>query len=290
MSALSPVTADRFQMDHPSGEGHLQIAVSKPEGLPEDAAGIPVLFVLDGDVAFATAAEIARVRSFGGGLPPVYVVGIGYGADFAAFVKLRTGDLTPPTSEAGASALGAVAALIGDQSGGADAFLSFLTDVLAPEIGVRYPQSNPEARHLFGHSLGGLFTSYALMTRPSAFSSFIASSPSLWWDGFAALSHLPSLKEAIARDAHQPRVLVAVGGKEQDVPTEVPASIPMELADVQAMVAASRMVGAARDFADSLRDAGLDQVDHVAFDGEDHGSVVPAVISRALGFALAPAR
>jgi uncharacterized protein len=287
MSALSPVTVDCFQLNHPSGEGLVQIAVSKPEGLPEEAAGIPVLFVLDGDVAFAAAAELARVRSFGGGLPPVYVVGIGYGADFAEFAKLRTGDLTPPTSAAGTSALGGVATLIGDQSGGADAFLAFLIDVLVPEIGARYPQTNPQARHLFGHSLGGLFVSYALMTRPSAFSSFIASSPSLWWDGFAALSHLPALKEAVARDAQNPRVLVAVGGKEQDVPTEVPASLPMALADVQAMVAASRMVDAAREFAEAIRDAGLDRVEHVVFDGEDHGSVVPAAISRALSFALA---
>jgi predicted alpha/beta superfamily hydrolase len=37
-------------------------------------------------------------------------------------------------------------------------------------------------RVLVGHSLGGLFAVYALMTRPDVFQGYIAISPALWWD------------------------------------------------------------------------------------------------------------
>lgn len=35
---------------------------------------------------------------------------------------------------------------------------------------------------LFGSSLGGLFTLYALLERPEAFNAYIAVSPAIWWD------------------------------------------------------------------------------------------------------------
>jgi hypothetical protein len=48
----------------------------------------------------------------------------------------------------------------------------------------------------------------------------------------------------------------------------------------------ARMVDAAADFAESLRKCGLQNVEYVAFQGEDHGSVVPAAIGRGLAYAL----
>lgn len=285
MSFSIQAPIDQFELPHPRGSGSFKISVSRVAHAPEGTK-VPVLFVLDGDVAFALAAEIARLRGTMGTQPTAMVVGIGYGVDFADFAKLRTADLTPPLSATGREALGAMASFIGDDDGGADAFLDFLTDTLAPEIGRRYPEASATDHILFGHSLGGLFTAYALLTRPDAFATFLANSPSLWWDGFAILAHLPAFAEKLARIERKPRVLIGVGGKEQDLPSAVPAGVDMTLADIQALVTMSRMVDAVPEFADALRNAGLTDVSHVIYDSEDHGSVVPAALMRGLCFAV----
>lgn len=285
MSFSLQAPIDRFELPHPRGTGSFQISVSRVAHPPEGGK-VPVLFVLDADIGFALAAEVARLRGVAGMLPTAMVVGIGYGAEFAEFAQLRTADLTPPLSEAGREALGGMTSFIGDSDGGAEAFLDFLTLTLAPEIERRYPEASASDRILFGHSLGGLFTAYALLTRPGAFATFLANSPSLWWDGFAILGRLPAFAERLARLDRQPRALIGVGAKEQDLPAKVPAGMAMSLDQVQAMVTASRMVDAVPEFTAALRDAGLTGVAHVIYDDEDHGSVVPAALMRGLRFAV----
>jgi len=285
MSFSLQAPVDQFELPHPSGNGSFKISVSRVSDVPEGAS-VPVLYVLDADIGFALAAEVARLRGIMGMLPTAMVVGIGYGVGFPEFAKLRTADLTPPLSDAGRDALGGMTSFIGDQDGGADAFLAFLADTLAPEIGRRYPEASATDRILFGHSLGGLFTAYALLNRPDAFTTFLANSPSLWWDGFAILGHLPAFADKLAKLERQPRVLIGVGGKEQDLPTKVPAGMAMSLAEVQAVVTASRMVDAVPEFTAALADAGLTAVEHVIYADEDHGSVVPAAMMRGLRFAV----
>ncbi len=285
MSFSVQVPIEQFELPHPRGSGTFKISVSRVAHVP-DGCQVPVLFVLDGDMGFALAAEIARLRGTMGTHPTAMVVGIGYSVDFAEFAKLRTADMTPPLSDAGREALGAMTSFIGDSDGGADAFLDFLTQTLAPEVERRYPEASPTDRILFGHSLGGLFTAYALLTRPEAYSTYLVNSPSLWWDGFAILGHLPGFAAKLPGLDRQPRVLIGVGAKEQDLPTKVPPGLDMPLADIQAMVTMSRMVDSVPEFAAALRDAGLTDVAHVIYDSEDHGSVVPAAMMRGLRFAV----
>lgn len=134
--------------------------------------------------------------------------------------------------------------------------------------------------------LGGLFTTYALLARPDAFATLLPISPSLWWDGFAVLSHLPAFTEKLTTLSRQPRVFVGVGAKEQDLPTKVPPMLNMSLEEVQALVIASRMVDAAEEFAAALRTAGLNEIGYAAFQGEDHGSVLAVALMRGLAFAV----
>ncbi len=275
-----------FDLPRAEGRNALRISLSRPPGLMADAADIPVVYVLDADIGYASTAAIAHYRAIASGLPDPIVVGVGYGAGFLEMAKLRTADLTPPLSEGGLQALGGMTALIGEASGGADAFLSFIIDILAPEIARRAPQASVTRQVLFGHSLGGLFVAYALLTRPGAFAVYAASSPSLWWDGFSILSRLRGFKDRLQVLTHMPRVLVTVGALEQDLPEEVPDQIAMTLADVQALVLHARMVDAAREFAEELLGLGVGEVDYVAFPDEDHGSVLPPAINRAMAFAL----
>ncbi|MGN6690731.1 MAG: alpha/beta hydrolase [Sphingopyxis sp.] len=277
---------EQFALPHSSGAGELTISVAAPAAAMPDA-GVPVLYVVDGDLLFGMAAEIGRAVSMVEGFPAHYIVGIGYDAAFADVMKLRTADLAPPIGAEALQGLGAFGAAIGSEnSGGADAFLAFLTETLRPEIASRYPRTVGGAPILFGHSLGGLFAANALLTRPDSFASFIISSPSLWWDGFSILQTLPAFKERLAMLSQQPRVFVDVGAREQELPTSVPDGMGVTLAEAQTQVAAARMVDGAKDFADALRDAGLSNLRHVAFAGDDHVSAAPAAILHGMRFAL----
>jgi predicted alpha/beta superfamily hydrolase len=66
-------------------------------------------------------------------------------------------------------------------SGGADRFLDFLNDELIPFMETEFRVS-PQDRTIVGISYGGLFSSYALISRPTLFQKLIIISPSLWWD------------------------------------------------------------------------------------------------------------
>lgn len=277
---------EQFTLAHPSGEGQMRISVAAPAVDAPDV-GVPVLYVVDGDMLFGMAAEIARAVSSVAGFPAHYVVGIGYDAAYADFLKLRTVDLTPPIGAEALKELGALGTAIGgERGGGADAFLAFLIETLQPAIAARYPQTVGSASVLFGHSLGGLFTAHALLTRPDSFAAFIASSPSLWWDGFSILRKLPAFAERLAALPRQSRVFVGVGAREQDVPTSVPDGLGVTLEEAQAQIRAARMVDSAKEFADALRAAGVTELRDVAFAEEDHVSVAPAAIIHGMRFAL----
>jgi predicted alpha/beta superfamily hydrolase len=85
-------------------------------------------------------------------------------------------------------------------SGGAGAFLEFLTTTLWPELAKRYAVRE-DARGLAGHSLGSLLAVYALFQKPTPtspgpfFDRILASAPSLWWDDRSILG--------IARDVRR---------------------------------------------------------------------------------------
>jgi len=276
---------EQFALPHPSGDGQLRISVAAPAMLPD--APVPVLYVVDGDLLFGIAAELARTVMSVAGFPAHYVVGIGYDADYADFLKLRTADLTPPLGAEAVARMGAVGTAVGaDRNGGADAFLDFLVDMLRSEIAARFPRTAGAEQILFGHSLGGLFAAHALLGRPDAFSAFIVSSPSLWWDGFSILGKLPAFEQLLAAGQRRPRVFVDVGGKEQDPPNRVPDGMGVTLEEARAQIAAARMVDAAADFAGALAQAGVTELRHVTFAEEDHVSVAPSAVLHGMRFAL----
>lgn len=149
-----------------------RIFVSYP-AVEAPAEGFPVLYVLDGNAAFAGFAEARRIQE-GSDVGKSIIVGVGYPTD-EAYDGRRLYDLTgappPPPWDVELAHL---------RSGGWNKFLDFLTGELRTEIGKRY-KINPDRQALFGHSLGGLFAIHALFSRPDAFHAIIAASPSLFW-------------------------------------------------------------------------------------------------------------
>ena len=55
-----------------------RLFIARPAGYDESTA-YPVVYLLDGDLYFDLAAGIQRVLGYGGDLPKVVLVGIGYG-------------------------------------------------------------------------------------------------------------------------------------------------------------------------------------------------------------------
>jgi predicted alpha/beta superfamily hydrolase len=66
---------------------------------------------------------------------------------------------------------------------------------LIPYIQWHYPIAGPDKRAIFGHSLGGLFVTYAFTQWDSAspIGGFVAASPSLLFDGGTIYKYLDSL-------------------------------------------------------------------------------------------------
>lgn len=125
----------------------------------------PVMYLLDAEEQFHHVTGIVRFLVDQGRIPEMIVVGVTN--------TNRGRDMTPPTNTAEDKEEDR-------EAGGADNFLRFLADELAPYIDARY--RTVPYRILVGHSFGGLFSLHALVSRPQAFQAHIAVSPSLWWD------------------------------------------------------------------------------------------------------------
>ncbi|WP_413534082.1 alpha/beta hydrolase [Empedobacter brevis] len=135
-----------------------------------DLAKYPVIYVLDGENNFTYIASLERFgtkflyRNF----PEMIVVGI-RNTD-------RTRDFTPtvPKNDFTPHQKSFV------NGGGADNFIKFIETELQPFINTNYRTNGFDILH--GHSFGGLFSIYTLLSNQSLFDAYIALDPSLWWD------------------------------------------------------------------------------------------------------------
>jgi predicted alpha/beta superfamily hydrolase len=163
---------------------------------------VPTVIFMDGDDQFRYAVEAYQAGRKADEVPPLLLVGVGYGASYTKPANKRLRDYTP------------TAMSTEPESGGADAFLKFLTATLWPELQRRYPVRD-DVRGLAGHSLGSLLVVHALFQRQPFFNRLLASAPSLWWDNRAVLCSAENLQRTgIALAA---RLYLSVG--EEDTPS-----------------------------------------------------------------------
>lgn len=276
---------ERFEMTAASSDRTYDISLARPHPLAATgkmATDCPIMIVLDPVVTFGTAVERATLPSVMGLLESAVIVGVGYPGDLLTSVSARTVDMTPETP---ADSHTEIQGLIGSAFGGAERFLSFLVDELAPAIRARAPEASADRIILHGFSLSGLFATYALLARPHTFETVSSISPSLWWNDFSVLKGLEDFESRTHLGGRLPRVLIGVGSQEQDPPGATAAGMDMEAA--RALVDKARMVDAARELADTLGKL-LPEVQFVAFEGEDHTGAATAGTGRAVRFALTP--
>ncbi|WNG38738.1 alpha/beta fold hydrolase [Archangium violaceum] len=177
-----------------------------PPGYESSSERYPVLYLLDGDAHFHHATGVVQFLAGNSHIPQMIVVGVSNTARLRDFTPPVQGDFRMPGDDSTQSA-----AEMFPTAGGAERFLRFLEEELAPHIEARY-RTRPY-RILVGHSLGGLFALHTLMHHPSSFHAYIAISPSLWWnDGGLVRSAVKSLE----RLPSQERFLYMSMGDEGD--------------------------------------------------------------------------
>ena len=154
------------------GENY-RIQVGLPVNYSSSQKSYPVLYVLDGDKEFGMAKEIAECLIIGNDIKDIIVIGISYGQGTDAWWKKRARDLTPSKDTIFWKEF--------LNAGGADNFLKFIQYELFPEVNKNY-RTKLDSIAIFGHSLGGLFTSYILFKQPELFKGYIISSPTIFWN------------------------------------------------------------------------------------------------------------
>lgn len=237
---------------------------------PPPPEGYAVVYVLDGNIMFNTMAETVRAMARRPGMQQTVIIGIGYPPELDR-VKERTLDLTARIGSDAPTLAG---------SGGAEAFLQVLETELKPEIARRFA-IDPAHETLFGHSFGGHFVLYALVNKPALFDTWIAASPSIWVEGrLLARDNLRKrLAPKLADTGATPRVLLTVGEYEQGPDPDFPNP---RMAQLQI----NRQVDNAREFAGFLASVPGIEARFELIANEDHGTVIPAAISRGVRFTM----
>jgi len=131
-----------------------------PIGYENSKQKYPVIYVLDGRTHFIHASGIVEFLSGQGSMPQSILVAI-------ANVD-RNRDFTPTNTNPNLT------------YGGGYKFLSFLSDELKPYMNENYRTQDYST--IIGHSLGGLFATFAFLQNPDVFDSYIAISPYLMFD------------------------------------------------------------------------------------------------------------
>ena len=241
-----------FTIDSKHTDYTYDIQLYIPDG-PVPEVGFPVIYVLDGAGYFHYVKDTIRLQSRNSpktGVNAAIVVGICH--DESAMRTRRFYDFTAQAAEYKYPKR--MNARIPEQVGGGEDFQRFIEEELKPKLESEYA-INRNKQTLFGHSLGGYFVLWNLFNKKS-YQNYIAISPSIWWNDHE-LMYMSERFLMSEYEAH--RLFIAVGEKE------------------------GHMVQDAETIAENLLVAKL-SVDFYVAEDENHASVVPTVVSRALRF------
>jgi hypothetical protein len=285
----SPVTlpgAVKFEITSKISGRTYRVFVYQPLVGPPPS-GYPVITLSDGNLNFPIAMVVGGMFAFSA--RPALVVAVGYPTDNPLELgSFRTRDLTPPTPIEKVRPVPGLPPPVAENYGGAEDFHRFLTEELRPIIAAGWPVDAAE-QTLYGYSLGGLFTLVSLFTQPASFKTFVAASPSIWWNDRAVLEGEAAFARRVEAGEVAPRVLVSIGALEQTVPKVVPPGYTPE--QLEELNAAAQMVDNARELAQrlaALKGADGYEARFHLFDAEDHLSAQAASVGRAVDFALRP--
>src|SRR5258705_6619138 len=225
-----------------------------------DTLHYPVLYILDGKYSFSSFYSIREVLDLGKEISDIIIVAIdGNNLSESDWMANRFNDFTPSNIPQADSTWSKMFNLPYGKlkSGGASSFLNTIQKEIIPFIDKHYKTNSN--RGLFGHSLGGLFVGYCLLSKPDLFQKYSMNSPSFWWNN----SEMLKLENAFVKqnlNLSATDIFISVGALE-----------------------GSPMISPVTDFADSLKIhyTGL-KITSQIFDSETHLSVIPAASCRTL--------
>lgn len=268
--------AEYFDLTSSTGVQY-RIFVAGPTGkIPP--TGAPVIYFTDGNGNFPLLLAAAQ-RQIREELPCV-IVGIGYVTENRQQMRqLRSIDLTPPTSEKWAKTKAGPFSDL--KTGGQDKFLDFIAEELKPIIERKF-KIDPQRQTLFGHSFGGLFALHVLFTHPEMFQTYVAVSPSLWWNDNSILKEEQKFRERLQNQKLTARLLLMAGAMEQP-PTAPPNSPTLDRRGPP-----GRAVDPIKELSERLSTANIEGfvVESRIFPEEQHGSVILPAASRGVRFSL----
>ncbi len=155
---------------------HVRLPAAEFEGK------LPVVYLLDGGIHYATLSSYYHTLALLGDLPPMIIVGINYGTDDWRKGNNRGRDFTAPSPDADRK-----------HWGGANAFIQVLSRDVLPFIEANYP-ADPNKRVLMGTSLGGQFGIYVASHRPGLFHAILANNPAIHTNTQFYISRLEKLQ------------------------------------------------------------------------------------------------
>lgn len=238
-----------------------------------------------------------RLQHFSG--KKAIIVGVGYPITDSVVSDRRNSDLTTPSKELkrkhpiGRDGKPQTDICFGE----ADGFLSVLIKEIMPFVENKVLPLVPlwSLTHvLFGHSFGGLFTLYTMFTRPDLFDTYIAASPSIWWndrsivheqeraflEGGQESSSVPSM----ARDkkAEKPNLYLTYGVYEQ-YPQKRSSDSDEQYEKRKKETAGYRMVDNTVEMKNRLQTSGkFEELWMQEFAAEDHGGASVAGLQRGI--------
>lgn len=257
-----PNTQVRSMTSEETGADY-QLFIATPPDYQSTGKRYPVVYMLDADYSFALTRNVVQHFVERKKLPEMILVGIAYpGAadDLDVYKRNRARDYTP-----GASA--AVAGSPPDpdaNKGGAVRFRNFIANEVIPYMDTTFP-IGPD-RTFIGHSYGGLFGAYVLLTEPELFKRYIIVSPSLWYNNrmiFRVEQQTAARRQSRYIERH---AFFAIGAQETRAETGAP------------------MVQELKDFYQKLQtraDPGL-TVDMRVYPEDNHESIFPGAVTRGL--------
>ncbi len=248
-----------------------------------------MLYMTDGNAVIGTAVDVMRAQASypsGTNVGHGVVVTIGYPLDAAYDPLRRSWDLSPPPGQTYPPFYENSPVV---KTGGANEFLEFIKEQIKPVVEATHPIDRSR-QALFGHSFGGLFVLYSLFTSPSAFTTWIAASPSIYWEDRVVDQFYRAFATA-PRTNENARLFLSCGEYETDklAPFQLGASDEAErleqkkvtLNDVNAVELVERL--------NNLPGRPI-QAQFEIHPGENHMSLLPVAVNRAIQNAFAVRR
>ncbi len=261
-----------------SGGRRYQVWVDVPRSYgsgSQDSSGkrYPVVFVTDASYAFPIVRSIRNLLGAKGqNIEDFILVGLDH-AEGDTSKAGRSRDYTPSNPLNDPLLTAKDSSLYGQAHyGEAAAFRDYIEREVFPLIANQY-RADMQRKVYVGHSFGGLFGAFVLVTKPTMFQAYILGSPSLWFDDRMILR----IEESYASHRHDllARVIMYAGSYETIRPEPRYFKNTDLIRDMQSFERNMQ----------SRRYPHL-QIESRVIPDEDHLSVFPALVSRGLLWAL----